>query len=322
MRAFYEDGVLILAGFIEPPVEDTGSRRIIAAIRRGGYNEIYLCSGGGAVSQGYAMGRAFAERRAKVKVPNGFECASSCTNAFLGGYLRTIEEQARFIVHASSAVSTWHPNGGEGWDVITCQSSDGSPATVTHAACRQIADKARQSDAEVEFGPIDRRQSGVAVSMKSFGKPLSAQFLRAYAEAKARNRINSTVEMVQYYQTMLNDGRQQAAAPYRDAVRAYRWQGVYGRGGFRADKDDFARLARAGDRYARFVLWQQILTEIEVQQQRQVIRALRQSQASLGPGAGEALAILEATITCRIQSTCYLDQTTARQLGYHNFDED
>ena len=158
--------------------------------------------------------------------------------------------------------------------------------------------------------------------MKSFGKPLSAQFLRAYAEAKARNRINSTAEMVQYYQTMLNDGRQQAAAPYRDAVRAYRWRGVYGRGGFRAGEGDFARLADARDKYARFELWQQILTEIEVQQQRQVIRALRQSQASLGPGAGEALAILEATITCRIQSTCYLDQTTARQLGYHNFDED
>ena len=327
MRAFYEDGVLILAGFIEPPVEDTGSRDIIAAIRRGGYNEIHLCSGGGSVDQGYAMGRAFAERRARVKVPNGFECASACTNAFLGGYLRTIEERASFIVHASSAVSTWHPDdariaNGEARTGIMCQSRDGSPATVTHAACRQIADTARQSGVEVEFAFISRQRSGVLVSIRSFGNPLSAEFLRAYGEAKARSQINSTVEMVQYYQTMLNDGRQQATAPYRDAVRAYRWQGVYGRGGFRADKGDFARLARAGDRYARFVLWQQILTEIEVQQQHQVIRALRQSQASLGPGAGEALAILEATITCRIQSTCYLDQTATRQLGYHNFDED
>ena len=326
MRAFNENGVLILAGSIEPPVEGAGSRRIIDAIRRGGYNEIHLCSGGGVVAQGYAMGRAFAERRAKVKVPNGFYCGSACTNAFLGGYLRTIEEQARFMVHASSAVSRWDPDdrgivNGD-WTGIKCQSDDGSPATVTHAACQQIANIARQSpDAEVFI--IDRSRSvWLSTSIRSFGNPLSAQFLRAYGEAIARDRIGYTVEMVQYYQTMLNDGRQQAAAPYRDAVRAYRWQGVYGRGGFRAGMGDVARLAKARDRYARFVLWQQILTEIEVQQQRQVIRALRQGQASLGPGAGEALAILEATITCRIQSTCYLDQTAARQLGYHNFDED
>ena len=325
MRAFNENGVLILAGVIEP-VDDWGSGRIIAAIRRGGYNEIHLCSGGGIVEQGYAMGRAFAELGAKVKVPNGFYCGSACTNAFLGGYLRTIETQARFMVHASSAVSRWDP---EGWTGIMCQSSDGSPATVTpatvtYAACRQIEDIARESGAEVEFGYIDRsrQQIGVAVSIRSFGTPLSADFLTAYGEAKARNLIGSTVKMVQYYQTMLNDGRQPAAAPYRDAVRAYRWPGVYGTDGFRAGEGDVARLEAAGDRYARFVLWQQIFTEIEVQQQRQVIRALRQSQASLGPGAGEALAILEATITCRIQSTCYLDQTTARQLGYHNFDED
>lgn len=326
MRAFNEDGALILAGSIKP-VGDPYSRRIIAAIRRGRYNEIHLCSGGGSVSQGYAMGRAFAARRAKVKVPNGFYCGSACTVAFLGGYLRTIEEQARFMVHASSAVSRWYPDderiaNGETRTGIMCQSRDGSPATVTHAACRQIADTARQSGAEVEFASISRQRSGVLVSVRSFGNPLSADFLSAYGEAQARDQINSTVEMVQYYQTMLNDGRQQAAAPYRDAVRAYRWQGVYGRGGFRAGMGDSDRLARAGDKYARFVLWQQILTEIEVQQQHQVIRALRQSQASLGPGAGEALAILEAGITCRIQSTCYLDQTTARQLGYHNFDED
>ena len=322
MRAFNGNGVLFLAGFIGS--EDArSSRDIITAIRRGGYNEIHLCSGGGVVDQGYAMGRAFAERRAKVKVPNDFFCGSACTIAFLGGYLRTIEEQAGFMVHTSSAVSEWDPKA-EGWTGIMCQSSDGSPATVTHAACRQIADIAGQSDAEVRFEFIDRsrQRSRVGVSIKSFGEPLSADFLTAYGEAQAKNQIRDTVEMVQYYQTMLNDGRQQAAAPYRGAVRVYRWQGVYGRGGFRAGKDDFARLARAGDEYARFVLWQQILTEIEVQQQRQVIRALRQSQASLGPGAGEALAILEAGITCRIQSTCYLDQTTARQLGYHNFDED
>ena len=327
MRAFNEGGALILTGSIKP-IGDAGSRHIIAAIRRGRYNEIHLCSGGGAVSQGYAMGRAFAGRRAKVKVPNGFVCASACTIAFLGGYLRTIEEQAEFMVHASSAVSGWHPDdekivSGKGWAGIMCQSSD-SPATVTHAACRQIADAARQSGAEVRFEFIDRnrQRSAVALPIKSFGDPLSAEFLRAYGEAQARDQIGYTVEMVQYYQTMLNDGRQQAAAPYRDAVRAYRWQGVYGRGGFRAGMRDSDRLARAGDKYARFVLWQQILTEIEVQQQHQVIRALRQSQASLGPGAREALAILDATITCRIQSACYLDQTAARQLGYHNFDED
>lgn len=329
MRAFNEYGVLILAGFIEPPVRDSGSERIINAIMRGGYNEIHLCSGGGIVEQGYAMGQAFAERRAKVKVPNGFYCGSACTNAFLGGYLRTIEKQARFMVHASSAVSRWRPDdkkivNGEARDIIICQSDDGSPATVTHAACRQIADIAGRSGVEeVKFRFIDDRQpSVVVVPIRSFGTPLSAQFLRAYGEAKAKDLIGSTVKMVQYYQTMLNDERQQAAALYRVAVDDYNWKGVYGTDGFRAGEGDVARLAAAGDKYARFVLWQQILTEIEVQQQRQVIRALRQSQASLGPGAGEALAILEATITCRIQSTCYLDQTAARQLGYHNFDED
>lgn len=72
------------------------------------YHEVWLNSGGGSVNEGVWIGLALRQVKATVRVPKhpNVMCASSCTNLALGGYIRIIDEGARFFVHAASSVSS------------------------------------------------------------------------------------------------------------------------------------------------------------------------------------------------------------------------
>jgi len=63
-------------------------------------NKVFLSSGGGLLSDGYALGRLFKKYQVETVVTGGQKCASSCAIAFLGGTFRTMNFDAELLFHA------------------------------------------------------------------------------------------------------------------------------------------------------------------------------------------------------------------------------
>jgi hypothetical protein len=63
-------------------------------------NAVYLSSGGGYLSDGYALGELFKKYSVQTVVDNQQICASSCAIAFLGGRFRTMSGSAKLMFHA------------------------------------------------------------------------------------------------------------------------------------------------------------------------------------------------------------------------------
>ena len=61
---------------------------------------VSMKSGGGLLNHGYLLGQALRKNKASVVVEDGSICASSCAVAFLGGAVRTVEEEGRIMFHA------------------------------------------------------------------------------------------------------------------------------------------------------------------------------------------------------------------------------
>ena len=314
--------VLVIRGAFKPDSFDKVWRAVQA---KQTYSEVWLCSPGGDVDAGMKLGRYFASLRSKVRVPAGFSCASSCTNAILGGYLRTIDNNSSFIIHSSSGVMEITDFTAL---VIIC---DGS---LPYTVCSNLT-SALNSSGMTECDPPDQIRgpsscvygiysNGVGVSAVDFVSSLPnqavfSQVLNAWSEQKKV----SALELVEYYQEMLNDGKvgNLNRYEYGRLKKNLNLQMPYGSGGYRDISADYARLS-AANKDARIVVWQEILTQIELQTQRNLIAKVRPQADQLGRGGGAAINILEATISCRIQNSCYLERHQAAALGYHNFDMD
>lgn len=347
MRATYvtlgESRVLLLmGGFRRVGSDDSPNgtyRDVVNAIKgTNSYEEIWLCSGGGSVQEGYKVGREFVSARAKVRVPAGFSCVSSCTNAFLGGYLRTIDRGASFGIHSSSAVMELSPQRDFGFDCA----GDASYAGLAPAeACQRlmpIFDRHDESRCR-DVGTFYKSESCLSISLNRYGRLYQVAFklalfmsdtpnrsdIETFGNVLSRSDWGRFFEMIQYYQEMLNDGNQSRVnyGVYRRLLNDGAWPDVYGSpGSLRDISVDLEELKAAETMQGRLIKWQDILTEIEIDQQNVVIDYLRQHQSELGRGGKEALNILQATITCRIQSACYPDRNALARLGYHNFDID
>lgn len=97
------DGLRILEGAGE--VTEQSGDILRAAIRANSpIDEVWLTSPGGNVDGGLAMGRALREYGLFVRVPKGHYCASSCSLAFLGGALRSV--QGDYGIHMFSRYYT------------------------------------------------------------------------------------------------------------------------------------------------------------------------------------------------------------------------
>jgi len=86
-------------------------------LQTGRYVMVALFSGGGHVTAGYKVGRVLKELQIDVTVPRGsgqesLYCISACTFAFLGGFVRKVDEGATFEVHSASARGYLEPNDG------------------------------------------------------------------------------------------------------------------------------------------------------------------------------------------------------------------
>ena len=346
MRATYltvgDSRVLLLMGGFRhagSPDSKYGTYRDVASAikRKNSYEEIWLCSGGGSVNEGYKVGREFVAMRAKVRVPAGFSCVSSCTNAFLGGYLRSIDRNASFGIHSSSGVMRLSPQ-----QVFLFECSDNSYLGLSPAdACQRlmpILDRYDDSQCK-KVARFQGSESCLAIGLSQYGRPsqvafklalfmssrLSAEDVEAFINVRSRQQWAGVFEMIQYYQEMLNDGNRNQVrySNYTRLLNDGNWPDIYGgAGSMRNLAVDTEELKAADTMQGRLIKWQELLTEIEIGRQEVVIEYLRKHQAELGRGGKEALNILQATINCRIQSVCYPDQNALARLGYHNFDID
>jgi hypothetical protein len=69
-------------------------------------NQVYLSSGGGYLSDGYALGNLFKKYGVQTEITGGQKCASSCAIAFLGGKWRKMSYDSELLFHAP-----YIPNG-------------------------------------------------------------------------------------------------------------------------------------------------------------------------------------------------------------------
>ena len=80
---------------------------------------VVLNSGGGYLTDGFALGELLRKNNAHVLlIPNG-ECYSSCATAFLGGSFRFMDSSAKLMFHAP-----YNYKNGSKKDIV-CSSSDG-----------------------------------------------------------------------------------------------------------------------------------------------------------------------------------------------------
>ena len=93
--------VLSLSGTIT--YEDR--ERVPAIIRRGGYDEVWLNSGGGNAFAGFAIGRALRQAGAVARIPAGSRCASACVYVFAGAPVRFADTAYTIGVHPASRSS-------------------------------------------------------------------------------------------------------------------------------------------------------------------------------------------------------------------------
>lgn len=75
---------VLAIGVIEPG-DTERLNKFLNGMRRASNAAIYLASGGGNLYEGIRLGIYFREHRIKTVVEGGYDCASSCALAFLGG---------------------------------------------------------------------------------------------------------------------------------------------------------------------------------------------------------------------------------------------
>jgi hypothetical protein len=76
--------------------------RLERVLSQRGFQEVLLISGGGNLGEGLKVGEVLRRYGAATRVPRGSACVSSCTVAFLGGVIRTVDPEATYEVHAYS----------------------------------------------------------------------------------------------------------------------------------------------------------------------------------------------------------------------------
>lgn len=308
-----------------------GSSGVVERALRSGrpYDQIWLCSGGGAVWEGQQIGKLFSRAKAWVRVPAGFLCASSCTIMTLGGYLRTIDPGANFVVHASSGVLEIGTDRGFGGN---CEES---PIPRT---CREVASVLVSSTLKPCTTVSQYKSAADPCVYVVVGNPpnpdlyliKAAQFMKAdpdrnvvaaFARYQLEDSVVSTLELLRYYQQMLNDGNEQAvnSAAY-SAIQAERGglRDIYEAGARNLSQDVASIAAAVPDQ--RPVIWQELITQIELYARRGIAESLGQRAGTLGRGGKAALKMLDAMTRCRIQSACFLDSNTVAELGYANFE--
>lgn len=320
--------VLLLAGGFD---SDAGSRIPRAVSRTSTYDEVWMCSPGGSVAAGKAIGEALTRAKATVRVPAGYECISACTIAHMGGYVRIIEKGADFVVHASSSYSGWTFDGMVLLDCAggTADSLCGYLKSMIDdlglKPCRSVNElKTFSADCMYLTSRPDNRFTQIALSARFFPLiPANEDLLLEVTDRLTKSQISYVADLLQYYQGRLLDGRTDLifASGY-SALRAMHVAALYApdnAGAYaRSLKEDVAALKGASNPLDNQAVWQRILTAMELNVQNQMIDYASGGNVDLGAAGPDAVRIFDAMIICQIQSLCFLEPHQAEALGYVN----
>lgn len=338
--------ILLLVGKIQ-----VNSGEIVGpAIRKKSeYKEVWLCSSGGAVKGGLAIGKILNQQRATVKVPDHFLCASACTIAFMGGYARFIDPNAKFVTHASSSAGAFgmkftdhgieYSHFGfyecnKSWSKHFCdrlRSIFREHDLYNKIACAYPEDLSKVNTKCMFFDTNQSRYSNnIIIANSQLTQILGTDELltKMAIEIKMRNSLKSELELLHYFQTMLLDGQVNYTKreSYRQIekrmvpVNIYELHktDIY----YRSLKKDISSLRQvSGNLSQTFAMWQAMLTDSELSLKTQVGSFIRQNKINLGFAGKDAVKMYDAMRTCQIQSSCQLEPHTARSLGYHNMYE-
>ncbi len=326
-----DSNVLVLSGGFDRNSARTAVPKIN---NRHSYSEVWLCSPGGLVDQGIKVGEAFNKVRATVRVPKGYRCVSACTIAQLGGYVRIIDEGGDFVIHASSAYSGF---GLSSLVIFDCDTYQQANACGLLASVFQQNDDIRMCDTISQLRNtkgeclyiVNQARSGqlrqLAINSRVLLRlPADRDLVQIIIDHKTSNEASSSLELLEYYQTMLLDGRKDLLDQrgYQQMRSGFRPHSIYdpSYAGLHARKldGDIAMMkdANVADTLA---LWQLALTDMELSVKRQMADYLNDQRIDLGPAGPDAINIFDAMITCQIQSLCFLEPHHAEVLGYHNF---
>ncbi len=90
--------------FAQGVFEEGDSARLKTQIARTQrLDEIWFHSGGGLEIEGYRIGNLIRESGLATRVPRTAKCASACTDAFLGGILRFVDQEKSVGIHMPRA---------------------------------------------------------------------------------------------------------------------------------------------------------------------------------------------------------------------------
>lgn len=322
--------ILLLAGGVDAEAHGRVRNRIR---RTGSYAEVWLCSGGGVVEQGKKIGRELQRARAKVRIPDGYFCASSCTIITLGGYLRIIEDGAEFIVHAAS--SFLQIDAGIYTEVDCTRSRlEQACASLSQQFRAQglnqcSAREFKSASKSCNFFAREDNRGGGHFHLKTeqlIDWQPSEATLRVFLDSRSSPVEWGHFDLLRYFQEMLLDGQTNHINQdaYTNLFRQFASQSIFSRGSTeRLDLGSIAAaLAETNNILEERVIWQEAFTQTELTAQDQLVTFLRPHAHELGPAGTEALDIYEATLDCRIQALCYLAGHQAAALGYHNYNED
>ncbi|GGW78287.1 hypothetical protein [Alteromonas halophila] len=335
--------ILLLAGGIE-----ANSGEVVGAAIRNtrAYQEVWLCSGGGAVKGGIAIGKALNRARSTARVPDNFFCASACTIAFMGGYARIIDKNARFVTHASSGAMSFGVKFSDAglkfsnfafykcdtpWIASYCQQLRGVFEKLdlyNKVACATPQDVHKLNTKCVFFDTSKSRYADniiIANSQLTQIIGLNKSLTQAAISIEMRSSLQSELDLLHYFQTMLLDGKASytKASAYQQIKRQLVPTNIYALktsdSYYRSLDKDMASLAQvSGDISQSFAVWQTMLTDSELSLKTQITDYIRDNNIDLGLAATDAIKMYDAMRTCQIQSSCQLEPHTARSLGYHN----
>ncbi|MEM9841520.1 MAG: hypothetical protein AAF767_02685 [Pseudomonadota bacterium] len=327
LHTHYDKTILLLSGKFDP----AAASRVNGHIGRSNtYDEVWMCSNGGRVSQGMAIGRKLASERATVRVPSGFSCVSSCTIAFLGGFVRIIEPDAQYIVHASSSFSAIDPSETRVLDCLApgaaavCEQMN--KAAPPAARCGSRAQYEDPNGTCLVYDPTSpgrqRRQLGYRY-MALFTMPVTENMIQVVVDQISQGDVSYTLTLLKYYQEMLLSGQTRyiRGSAYDRLERNFSLLGIYNPSNYGRDARFLADDVRAinnAEITDRVAIWQSILTDAELNVQRQMVEYIQKNNLSFGPASKDAINILDAMLLCQIQTLCRLKQEEATALGIHN----
>jgi hypothetical protein len=264
-----------LAKVQRPYHGDAAELRRQLAIRR--YQEVWLLSGGGNLTEGIAIGGILRRAGVTVRVPNAerlrlavgptprgeraLSCVSACTVAFMGGLFREIDDGATYQVHSASSFSQLPP----------------------------------RLMAKADALPPDQRLNALLDFAVSDARQIAADMLRLFHDA-----------------LLAPVAKASEVARQREGVLAVWQRRVPERGMSSAELERDARLEALEGRPAL----QELLMKVERRAMDAALADLQRLAPSLGQRADKAVAMLAAMYDVSIKETFVLTPETMFEMGY------